>query len=159
MTDNKSNHGGMPISIILIILWMFYMVARGFAKLINIKELELNKLFFGVMFSWINYFIDIFILISFIILIVLFLKRYKNTWRYLIYLVSFLILGIIISMIYMFLSLDKLTLLMNTFGIPSNFPMEIFIIFYIIIYFILLLFYSFIIYFTYKNKNYFNHKK
>jgi|SRR3989344_248979 len=153
-TKKYSKNKKTPISIILIIVWMFLMVFRGFGKLINIRKFELNQMLFGKTFALINYFMDIMILIVFIILITLFMKRSRNAWKYFIYLMLFLILGVIIGSIYGLIYSEKFVdVVISQRGI--NFPPQFFIFAMIIGLIIVILFYSLLIYLVYKNRNYF----
>lgn len=137
-----------PISIVLIIIWMGYMAFRVLSKLINLKRFELNSQLLGESMARFNYIMDAIILVAFIILIVFFILRKRNSWKYFIYLIAILIIGHIIGLFY----IDKLKILL-----PLDSPeAENFVVtFTYIITFLLILFHSFLIYIVYKKRNYF----
>ena len=143
-----------PISIILIIIWMFIAVISLLFKQFNIEQLTQNKVLLGETPGLFNYYIDFIVLIAFIIFIILFFKRRENTWKYFIGFIIFLILGDIIGLIYGTLNADKIV---ATTELSSDFSQFI-LIGTIILFFIHLAFYSLVIYFMYKNRNYFKKK-
>lgn len=151
-TKNKLNKKKKrPVAITLVIVWMFYMVLRGIFKAFNFERLELNKQIFGTLFALVNYWIDIAILILFVVFIILFIKKIPKTWKYFIYLISFLILGVIISIVYNILYFDK----MASIILPNGFTPTLLVVTSVVTYILLLVFYLIIIYFVYKNRGYF----
>ncbi len=126
------------------------MVIRGIIKLFSFGKLERNAEIFGTTFAYVNYIINAAVLVVFVVFIVLFINKKKNTWRYFIYFIGFLILGVILSIILSVLYIDKVIEILPGY-IPPNFLLALTFIALIL----LLAFYSLVIYFVYKNRRYF----
>jgi len=145
---NKNSKSKMPISIVLIIVWMFFMIIRTIVKLISLERFQLNKLFFGSNLALFNYIIDAIILVAFIIIITLFILRKRNSWKYFIVLMAVLIIGVIMSMFYVSSTIAILF---------TNSPDEVSFIktFTYMTLFLLILFYALLAYVVYRKKEYF----
>lgn len=151
--QNKQQKKRISITIIFVIVWMFYMVLRGIFKLLNYNRIEFNKKIFGN-FALIDYWIDVLIFILFIIFIFLFIKKVPKTWKYFIYFITFLISGIVVRNIYNFLLADKIVALLGL-----NIPPTVFLISTVVSSLVIIVFYSLIIYLVYKNRSYFKNEK
>lgn len=142
-----------PIAITLLLVWIGYMIFRGILKSINLERLELNKQILGK-FAIINYWIDLGILIVFILIFICLIKRRANTWRYLIAIVVFLMIGTVIGQILSIILANKIIAISG-----QDLPRSVFLFSMIISSIILLVFYSFVIFETYKNRFYFTKSK
>src|SRR3989344_2575947 len=100
------NNSKRQITITLLLIWISYMIFRGILKLFNLGKVELNKQIFGT-FAIVNYWIDALILLGFIAILILFIKRKWNTWRYIIGMTLFLILGTLFGQVLAFVMADK----------------------------------------------------
>jgi|SRR3989344_6869420 len=144
------NNSKRPPTITFLLIWISYMILRGFLKLINVEKIEQNKQIFG-WFAIVNYWIDIAILIVFIIILFSFIKRRANTWKYFIGLIIFLIIGTIVGQIIAFTHADKIIALVG-----EDLPLSIFLISSVISSIFLITFYVFIAIVTYRKRRYFN---
>lgn len=137
-----------PISIRLIMVWMGYMSLRALANLVSMNNFKLNAEILGQNLAIFNYLSDLTILFAFIALIVLFVKRKKDSWIYFIILMVFLIIGNIIGLFYV----DKIFSL-----IPIEEPgFESFVIAFLFIFiFLVTAFYLFLAYVVYRKRDYF----
>jgi len=150
---NKNRFQKRTIAITLVIVWMFYIILRGTLKAINYNRIELNKKIFGT-FAIVDYWIDIFILIAFILFVFLFIKRIPKTWKYFIYFIDFLIIGVIIGMVYNLFVIDKIVDVLSVSITPATFLISNVLtsLFFIAFYFL-------IIYLVYTNRSYFKDAK
>lgn len=142
----SGNRKKMPISIILIIIWMGFMAIRNLFRLIDLERFEINQEILGNGIAIINYLADAIILLAFILLIVSFILRKRSSWKYFIILIIVLIIGIVWGLFFV--------------GNLSNFiPAEalnfVFILTYIIA-FLIILFYVFFAYVVYEKRGYFD---
>lgn len=147
-TKNKK-----PIAIIFLIIWMAYMVFRGILKAINYQRIDTNKQIFGT-FAIFDYGVDILLMVAFIVLIFLFIKRVPKSWKYFIYLSLFMILGIVVGTIYNFIAIDRIVSVLTV-----QIPPKIFLISNVIGSTLLIVFYCLLIYLAYRNRNYFKRSK
>jgi len=147
--NNVKEKGKKSISIVLIIIWMGYMILRNILKLLNTERFELNSVIFGKSFTLFNWVADFLIAIAFLVVIVLFFLRKRNSWKYFIYLMVILIIGVIISLFY----IDQLKVLLPS---DSQEAESFVLVFTYIINFLLILFYSLLAYIVYKKKEYFS---
>src|SRR3989344_3446142 len=138
-----------PIAITLLLVWIGYMICRGILKILDIERIEENKQIFGN-FALVDYWIDVVILIALIITLFLFIKRYINTWKYIIGTVIFLMIGVVVGQIYVFVLADKIISIAG-----QDIPRSVFLFSSIISSIFLLVFYSFVIFEAYKNRAYF----
>ncbi len=144
--------GKMPLSIIVIMIWMVIVVLMMFFKQFNMEKLALNKNIMGGTLALFDYILDFIILFLFIVFIVLFWKK-KNVWKSFIYFIIFLMIGQVFSVFFNIIYLDEIVKASQSLGILTSSSL-IFI--SLLIALIHLGFYSLIIYFVYKNKDYFN---
>lgn len=152
--QNKTKQSKRPISIILIMIWMVIAAFSTLFKQFNLERLEMNKQIMGGVLALSNYFIDFFILIGFVTFIVLFWKR-KRAWKQFIGFIIFLIAGELFSFVYIIMHSSEI---LEPLRITNVFSPKLLIIISLIVLLLHLLFYVLIIYFTYKNRNYFINK-
>ncbi len=137
----------MPFSLKLIFIWMIFMVIRGLAKLTNLARLEENYTLLGKAMAITNYVIDAIVLVAFVILICMFLLRKKNTWKYFILLIGFMMIGVLISFAYLPKILELLPIESQDFVLIWTVGGQI----------LLLLFYTLLIFIAYRKRGYFQH--
>lgn len=152
-SKNNTQKRKRPMGITLVIIWICYMVLRGILKAIDYSRIEISRKIFGT-FGLVDYWIDIFILLAFVVFIPLFIKRIPSTWKYFIGFISFLILGIIIGNVYNFFVMDKIVEILKI-----NLPPTVYLISTIVGSLFIVIFYVLIIYVVYKNRSYFGDMK
>ena len=143
--QQKKDRG--PIAIIFAIIWMFYMILHIIGKKLDPSRLDISKTLYGN-FAIFDYFIDFLILIALCIIIFLFIKRKYNSWKYFIYLIGFLIIGVVVGEFLVILWLKNFVTFFQTSKtsfLATTISTSI----------LLILFYLFLIYLVYKNKDYF----
>ena len=96
----------MPLSIILIIIWMSLAVIGLAFNLISMRQLSLSRQLLGDTFAFIDYGIDWLIVVAFSIFIITFIRRTKNVWRPFVWFILFLIVGEMIKTTYGLLFID-----------------------------------------------------
>jgi len=151
MNKNKTQKRKIPISIILIIVWMVIAIISTLIKQFDMERLATNKIIMGVTLALLNYMIDFIILFGFVIFLFLFWKR-KNIWKYFIYFIVFLMIGELLSFALTILNIDKALEVVDILGILTPTSLIISSLFVILLH---LTFYFVVIYFTYKNRGYF----
>ena len=134
-----------PLSLTLITVWMGFMILRTFFKLFDTNRLGRNASIFGETLTYLNYFIDAFILLMFVILVCLFLFKNRNAWKYFIALMAILIIGNILGLFYLPASIAL-------FPPESQGFMSILLVITAIV---ISLFYAFLAYLVYKKRGYF----
>ncbi len=147
MKNNKlENSKKMPMSIILIVIWMSLMAIRNAFRLIDLERFAINQDIFGSNLSIFNYIADAIILVAFVLLIISFILRKKNSWKYFIILMAVLVIGIVWGSFFVR-------------NLSEFFPAEatdfVFIFTYIIV-FLIILFYTFLAYVVYRKRSYFS---
>ena len=147
---NKKNKA--PISITLIIIWIVLAGISTLLKQFDMSRLELNKQILGSSLGILNYFADWVIFGLFIFFLILFLKRKPRTVMYFNYFIILQMIGLIISL---FFSINHVQEIVDAYSQPSV-PHMFYILAFVIVILIQLFVYSLIIYFTNKNKKYFN---
>ncbi len=136
----------MPISFILIMIWMGFMIVKILFKLFNVSKLERNAFILGETVAYINYFVDALILLFFIILLCLFILRKRYAWKYFIGLMIFVIIGNIIGLFYLPKVLSLVPAESQLFVLGTA----------IITTILIILFYLVLIYIVYRRRRYFD---
>lgn len=151
--QSKSKSARMPTSFILIVIWMFIAIFSLISKLFNFSRFRLNQQILGKGLAIFDYFMDALIFVGFIVFIIMFFRKTKNTWKYFIWFMGVLALGEIVGLILGFVNLDKFIELIGStgLGISNGF----FAISMIISFIFNLVIYGLIIYYTNKNKQWF----
>ncbi|MEK6896769.1 MAG: hypothetical protein AABX12_04920 [Nanoarchaeota archaeon] len=144
--EHLKAHRKKPLSLTLITVWMGFMIFRIFLKLFDINRLERNASVLGDMLAYVNYFIDAFILLMFVVLICLFLFKHRNAGKYFIGLMAILIIGNFLGLFYLPASLAL-------FPPESQGFMSVFLILASIL---IALFYAFLAYVVYRKRGYFD---
>ena len=145
----KTKSRKTQFAIMLIIAWMVYMIFRGILKAINYQRIEVNRQIFGT-FAVIDYFIDILIMLTLIVLVYLFIKKSPKAWKYFIYLNSFMILGVVVGTIYNFIAIDKIVDTLTVHITPKAFLIS-----NVVGSTFLIVFYLLLAYLAYRNRTYF----
>ena len=144
----------MPLSIILIIIWMSLAVIGLAFNLISMRQLSLSRQLLGDTFAFIDYGIDWLIVVAFSIFIITFIRRTKNVWRPFVWFILFLIVGEMIKTTYGLLFIDRAIAVLNL-----NFPFALshstFIILSSISFLYNIAFYIIVIYFVKKHQSFF----
>ncbi|MBU0760157.1 MAG: hypothetical protein KJ600_04220 [Nanoarchaeota archaeon] len=153
MIDRNTAKKKRPLSITLIIVWIILAIIRGVSKIFASDRIEINKQIFGSTFSFVNYGIDILILIGFVIFLFMFVKRKRDTWKYFIYFLAFLMIGVLTGTSLMFLNFEKFAEL--TVSASGKSLADILPIFLFISPILVLGFYALVMYFVKKNRIYF----
>lgn len=153
----KTQKRKMPLSFVLILVWMFIAAISLLFKQFNLERLEANMLLLGDTFALANYFADFIILFGFIALIFLFFFRIRNTWKFFICFIALLVIGELIGTIYAIMSVDRVVQVYNeTF--PFAIASEAIIALSLAIFVLHLLFYFIVSFFVYKNRAYFKNE-
>jgi len=142
-----------PISIVLIIIWMFIAAFSLLIKQFNFERIDTNAKFLGEILSIANYTFDWIILGIFIIFIFMFFKRKEQVNKFFIFFILFLILGDLIGFTLGFLNIKEIE---QTTLYSQEIPQSFLIIVSVISFIINLIIYLLIIYFTKKHKKYFS---
>jgi hypothetical protein len=135
----------MPFSLKLVFVWMIFMIIRGIAKLTNLTRLEENYVLLGKVMGIINYGIDAIVLVAFVILISMFIIRKRNTWKYFVSLMVFLMIGLLIGLIYIPNMLTMIPVESQNFVLIGTIVGQI----------LLFLFYALLISIVYRKRRYF----
>ena len=153
----KENHTNeeIPVSILLVLIWMFIEAILLIITQFNTSELDQRKMLLGIFIAMADYIFNFLAIIILIVLIFMFFYRVRKTWKYFNNFIVILILEYIIIFIIAMIkkpeSLEKLFLVGNISGTIGI----IFTIFANIINFIM---FFLMIYFIYKNRSYFDNK-
>ena len=122
--NNKMNKKkSMPTSFILIMIWMFIAVYSIISKLLDPTRFALNVQLMGFSLTLFDYFMDLLILVGFVIFIYMFFKRLGGVKKYFHKFIYVLILGEIAGLIIGIINLNKVVELtgLKEQGIPSGF--------------------------------------
>jgi len=152
-TVRKKQKKKMPFSFKLIVAWMVIAVISTVSKLSDSSRLISNQEVMGYGLAMFDYYMDFLILIAFIIFIILFLRRGRNTWKYFIWFSFFLILGVFVGLMVGIANAETLMEVNNLSesGLSTNF----FVISIIASAIIEFLIYGLMIYFVRKNQGWF----
>ncbi|MDO8740789.1 MAG: hypothetical protein Q7J54_04440 [Candidatus Woesearchaeota archaeon] len=155
--NNKAPKRKMPVSYILIVVWMFIAAISLLFKQFNLERLEANMALLGDTVALVNYFADFLILFAFITFIFLLFFRIRNTWKFFICFIAFLVIGELIGVLYTIASVDKVAQVFND-TLPFTISPSMFIVFGMISFLLHLLFYFIVAFFVYKNRSYFKNE-
>ena len=145
----------MPVSLILITIWMFLAVLGLISKLISMDRLALNRQLFGDTLAIINHGIGWAILFAFIGFIIAFLWRANARLPFICF-ILFLLVGDTLGITYSLLSIDRVIAVLNgAFDFPAKFPTSLLIFGLVASFLFHLGFYLLVIYFVQKNKSFF----